>query len=90
MPLDSALTATAGSRLPTATAAGFADKLYRLDGGSLPRERRDGLDPRRKRRAEHPVLVDLLADTAGEPMVTLGYGCSRIGFERPQRMVNPA
>jgi hypothetical protein len=32
MPLDSTLTATAGSR-PDATAAGFADKLYRLDGG---------------------------------------------------------
>jgi N-acyl homoserine lactone hydrolase len=33
MSLDSTLTATAGSRLPDATAAGFADKLYRLDGG---------------------------------------------------------
>ena len=33
MSLDSSLTATAGSRLPDATAAGFADKLYRLDGG---------------------------------------------------------
>jgi N-acyl homoserine lactone hydrolase len=33
MPLDSTLTATAGSRLPDATGAGFADKLYRLDGG---------------------------------------------------------
>ena len=33
MSLDSTLTATACSRLPDATAAGFADKLYRLDGG---------------------------------------------------------
>ncbi len=33
MSLDSTLTATAHSRLPDATAAGFADKLYRLDGG---------------------------------------------------------
>ncbi len=30
---DSTLTATGGSRLPDPTAAGFADKLYRLDGG---------------------------------------------------------
>ena len=33
MSLDSALTATADSRLPDATGAGFVDKLYRLDGG---------------------------------------------------------
>ena len=33
MSLDSALTATANSRLPDATGAGFVDKLYRLDGG---------------------------------------------------------
>ena len=33
MSLDSTLTATADLRLPDATAAGFADKLYRLDGG---------------------------------------------------------
>ena len=33
MSLDSTLTATAHSRLPDPTAAGFADKLYRLDGG---------------------------------------------------------
>ncbi len=33
MSLDSTLTATADSRLPDATGAGFADKLYRLDGG---------------------------------------------------------
>ena len=33
MSLDSTLTATAGSKLPDATGAGFADKLYRLDGG---------------------------------------------------------
>ena len=31
--LDGTLTATADSRLPDATAAGFADKLYRLDCG---------------------------------------------------------
>jgi N-acyl homoserine lactone hydrolase len=33
MSLDSPLIATANSKLPDATAAGFADKLYRLDGG---------------------------------------------------------
>ena len=33
MSLDSALTATAHSMLPDPTGAGFADKLYRLDGG---------------------------------------------------------
>ena len=33
MSLDSTLTATADSRLLDATGAGFADKLYRLDGG---------------------------------------------------------
>jgi N-acyl homoserine lactone hydrolase len=33
MSLDSMPTATADSRLPDATGAGFADKLYRLDGG---------------------------------------------------------
>ncbi len=30
---DTTLTATAHSRLPSPAAAGFADKLYRLDGG---------------------------------------------------------
>jgi N-acyl homoserine lactone hydrolase len=33
MSLDSTLTATAHSMLPDPTGAGFADKLYRLDGG---------------------------------------------------------
>jgi N-acyl homoserine lactone hydrolase len=33
MSLDSTLTATANSKLPDPTTAGFADKLYRLDGG---------------------------------------------------------
>jgi hypothetical protein len=33
MSLDSTLTATAQSKLPDPTGAGFADKLYRLDGG---------------------------------------------------------
>jgi len=33
MSLDTTLTATARSRLPDPTAAGYADKLYRLDGG---------------------------------------------------------
>jgi N-acyl homoserine lactone hydrolase len=33
MSVDSMLTATADSRLPDVTGAGFADKLYRLDGG---------------------------------------------------------
>jgi glyoxylase-like metal-dependent hydrolase (beta-lactamase superfamily II) len=33
MSLDSTLTATADSMLPDAIRAGFADKLYRLDGG---------------------------------------------------------
>ena len=33
MSIDSTLTATAASRLPNPTRAGFADKLYRLDGG---------------------------------------------------------
>ena len=33
MSLDTTLTATAHSRLPAPTATGFADKLYRLDGG---------------------------------------------------------
>ena len=33
MSQDSTLTATAHSRLPNPAAAGFADKLYRLDGG---------------------------------------------------------
>lgn len=33
MSLDSTLTATADSRLPDPTKAGFADRLYRLDGG---------------------------------------------------------
>lgn len=33
MSLDGTLTATAHSRLPSPAAAGFADKLYRLDGG---------------------------------------------------------
>jgi N-acyl homoserine lactone hydrolase len=33
MSLDITLTATAHSRLPNPAAAGFADKLYRLDGG---------------------------------------------------------
>ena len=33
MSLDSTLTATAESKLPDPTGAGFADKLYRMDGG---------------------------------------------------------
>ena len=33
MSLDNTLTATTESKLPDATGAGFADKLYRLDGG---------------------------------------------------------
>jgi hypothetical protein len=33
MSLDSTLTATADSKLPDPAKAGFADKLYRLDGG---------------------------------------------------------
>ena len=33
MSLDSTLTATAASRLPNPTRAGFVDKLCRLDGG---------------------------------------------------------
>jgi N-acyl homoserine lactone hydrolase len=33
MSLASTLTATAHSRLPDPTGVGFADKLYRLDGG---------------------------------------------------------
>ena len=33
MSLDSTLTVTAGSKLPDPITAGFADKLYRLDGG---------------------------------------------------------
>src|ERR1700721_3383495 len=33
MSLDSTLTATADSKLPDPARAGFADKLYRLDGG---------------------------------------------------------
>jgi hypothetical protein len=69
--LGGTLTATADTRLPDATGAGFADKLYRLAC-----ERRVGLDPWRKCWTEHRILVDLLADTAGKRMVTLGYGCS--------------
>ena len=76
MSLDSTLTATADSRLPDATEAGFADKLYRLDGGHSLANDEFGLDPWRKCRTEHRILVDLLADTAGKRMVTLGYGCS--------------
>src|SRR5271156_4592228 len=49
---------------------------------SLPRKRRVGLDPWRKCWTEHRILVDLLADTPGKRMVTLGYGCSRIRVER--------
>ena len=75
MSLDGTPIATANSRLPDPTRAGFADKLYRLDGGhSLAND--EWFEPRRKCRAEHQILVDLLADTAGKPMVTLGYGCS--------------
>ena len=33
MSLDTTLTKTADSTLPDATRAGFAEKLYRLDGG---------------------------------------------------------
>jgi N-acyl homoserine lactone hydrolase len=33
MPLDGTLTASAHSKLPDPTRAGFANKLYRLDGG---------------------------------------------------------
>ena len=33
MSLNGTLTATADSKLPDPTRAGFADKLYRLDGG---------------------------------------------------------
>ena len=73
MSLDSTLTATAHSRLPNPAAAGFADKLYRLDGGHSACERRSfGLNYRRKCRAEHRILVDLLADKAGKRMVTYG------------------
>ena len=70
MSLNSKLTATADLRLPDATRAGFADKLYRLDGGHSLANDEVGLYFRRKCRAEHRILVDLLADTAESLGVT--------------------
>ena len=74
--LDGTPTATANSRLPDATRAGFADKLYRLDCGHSLANDEVGLDPRRKCWKEHRILVDLFSDTAGKRMVAVGYGCS--------------
>ena len=64
--LDGTQTATADSRLPDPTRAGFADKLYRLDCGHSLANDEFGLDPWRKCWTEHRILVDLLADTAGK------------------------
>ena len=41
-------------------------------------------DPRRKCRTEHRLIVDLLADTEGKPVVALGYGCSSISLNDPK------
>ena len=65
--------AAAEPRLPDATKAGFAQKLYRLDCGHSLANDEFGLDPWRKCWPEHRILVDLLADTAQEQMVTLGH-----------------
>jgi N-acyl homoserine lactone hydrolase len=58
-------TASADSRLPDATRAGFADKLYRLDCGHSLANDESVWTPGEN--------IDLLADTAGKRMVTLGY-----------------
>ena len=60
------LTATADLRLPDATRAGFAEKLYRLDCGHSLANDESVWTPWRKCRTEHRILVDLLADTAGK------------------------
>ena len=81
MSLDSTLTATPDLKLPDPARAGFADKLYRLDGGhSLANDEFD-LDARRECGAEHRIFIDVLADRAGKPMAALGYGRSRIRVE---------
>ncbi len=38
----------------------------------------------------HRILVNLLADKGRKRMVTLGYRCSTIYVEPPQRLVDPA
>jgi hypothetical protein len=67
MSLDGTLSATAASRLPNPTGAGFVDKLCRLDGGHSLANDESVWTPRRKCRAEHPILVDLLAESTLTP-----------------------
>ena len=57
---------------------------------ALARQRRIGMDPRRKRRTQHRVLVDVLADQGGKQMGALGYRRSPSDVERPQGMVDLA
>jgi hypothetical protein len=80
--------AAAGEKLPDPATAGFAERLYRVDCGHSLANDESVWTPRRKRWEEHRVLVDLLADQAGKRMGALGYGCSPICLERPQRLVN--
>jgi hypothetical protein len=84
------LTATAASKLPDPTKAGFAEKLYRLDCGHSLANDESVWTPGRKCRTEYRILVNLLAAETGKRMVALGYRCSRSGVERPQGLVDPA
>jgi N-acyl homoserine lactone hydrolase len=78
------LTATAASKLPDPTKAGFAEKLYRLDCGHSLANDESVWTPGRKCRTEYRILVNLLAAETGKRMVALGYRCSRSGVERPK------
>ena len=90
MSLNDTLTATADSKLPDPTRAGFADKLYRLDGGhSLANDESVWTPGENVGRSIQFSSTCWLIQRA-DAMVTLGYGCSSIRVERPQRLVNPA
>jgi hypothetical protein len=74
--VDGPLTASAEVRLPDATRAGFAEKLYRLDCGHSLANDKSFWTPGENFGRSIEFSFDLLADTAGKGMVALGYGRS--------------
>jgi hypothetical protein len=68
-------------KLPEPATAGFAERLYRLDCGHSLANDESVWTPGGKRRKEHRILVNLLADKAWKSMGALGYRCSSIHLE---------
>ena len=90
MSLDSTLTATANSRLPDPTSAGFADKLYRLDGGhSLANDELVWTPGENVGRSIRFSSTCWLIQR-GNQWLLWDTGVPEIGVERPQRLVYPA